>query len=48
LSQKPFDSLLPPARLSLSLVEGEVGRAGEHDWQALLGTALQQLKGPST
>jgi hypothetical protein len=31
--------------LSLSQVEGDLGMAGEHDWQTLLGIALQQFKG---
>jgi CHASE2 domain-containing sensor protein len=48
LGRKPLDGVLPPERLSLSQVEGDLGMAGEHDWQTLLGIALQQFKGANT
>lgn len=45
LRVKPFAAVLPYASLSLSRVEGELGAGADHDWQALLGAALQELKG---
>lgn len=45
LRVKPFVTVLPRESLSVSQVEGDLGAGAAHDWQALLGTALQELKG---
>jgi len=45
LRGKPFAAVLPHASLSISRVEGDLGAGADLDWQALLGTALQELKG---
>ncbi|TLM66300.1 MAG: CHASE2 domain-containing protein [Deltaproteobacteria bacterium] len=44
LQRRPFDAVLPHAALSLGRAEGELA-AGDRDWRALLGAALQQMQG---
>lgn len=45
LEVRPFAAVLPYERLSISQVEGDLGSGTDRNWQALLGTALQEWKG---